>query len=36
MSLPKDRTEAVRLYRLSAAQGNDDAKKALIRLGEKP
>lgn len=29
----KDIKEAVRLYKLAAAQGDEDAKKALKRLG---
>jgi len=32
--IAKDLDEAVRLYRLAAEQGNEDAKAALIRLGK--
>jgi len=31
--VPQDMTEAVRLYRLSAAQGNSSAIRVLSRLG---
>ena len=34
--VPKDRTEALRLYRAAAAAGNAFAKQQLARLGEAP